>query len=113
MFQPSDITIVKSMKSPPAGVKLVMAAVCVMKDIKPDRIADPNNPVGKVSVLWTRRVPFKAMLLLGDSHRLVRLCLYMYDGECSWQKYRTWCSSFGGEDDHLYRHPWTGLCGFG
>ena len=39
------------MKSPPAGVKLVMAAVCVMKDIKPDRINDPSNPAMKVSII--------------------------------------------------------------
>ena len=39
--QPTDITIVKTMKSPPTGVKLVMAAVCVMRDIKPDKINDP------------------------------------------------------------------------
>uniref|UniRef100_A0A0L8HIS0 Uncharacterized protein n=1 Tax=Octopus bimaculoides TaxID=37653 RepID=A0A0L8HIS0_OCTBM len=42
-LKPADITIVKSMKSPPAGVKLVMAAVCVMKDIKPERIADAST----------------------------------------------------------------------
>ena len=42
-LKPSDITIVKTMKSPPAGVKLVMAAVCVMKDIKPDKINDPST----------------------------------------------------------------------
>ena len=38
----------KSMKSPPGGVKLVMEAVCILKGIKPDRINDPsgsgNNP---------------------------------------------------------------------
>ncbi len=47
-LKPADITIVKSMKSPPAGVKLVMAAVCVMKDIKPEKIADPSGTGGKV-----------------------------------------------------------------
>ncbi|KAL0600023.1 Dynein heavy chain 7, axonemal [Plecturocebus cupreus] len=40
---PADITIVKSMKNPPSGVKLVMAAVCVMKDIKPEKISDPSG----------------------------------------------------------------------
>lgn len=40
-LKPSDITLVKSMKNPPAAIKLVMAAVCVMKDIKPDRVPDP------------------------------------------------------------------------
>ena len=28
---PADITVVKSMKNPPRGVKLVMEAICVMK----------------------------------------------------------------------------------
>jgi dynein heavy chain len=40
-LKPADITLVKSMKNPPDAVKLVMAAVCVMKDVKPDRINDP------------------------------------------------------------------------
>lgn len=39
------------MKNPPSGVKLVMAAVCVMKDIKPDRISDPAGTGKKVSLL--------------------------------------------------------------
>uniref|UniRef100_A0A663MC17 Dynein axonemal heavy chain 12 n=1 Tax=Athene cunicularia TaxID=194338 RepID=A0A663MC17_ATHCN len=47
-LKPSDISIVKSMKNPPSGVKLVMAAVCVMKDIKPEKIADPSETRGKV-----------------------------------------------------------------
>ena len=46
--QPSDVTIVKSMKNPPSGVKLVMSAVCVMKDIKPNKIVDPNGSGHKV-----------------------------------------------------------------
>lgn len=36
------------MKNPPSGVKLVMAAVCVMKEIKPDKIADPAGTGKKV-----------------------------------------------------------------
>lgn len=31
----NDITEVKGMKSPPAGVKLVLEAVCIMKNVKP------------------------------------------------------------------------------
>ena len=38
------------MKNPPAGVKLVLAAVCVMKEIKPEKIPDPNS-TGRVSLL--------------------------------------------------------------
>lgn len=34
----SDITLVKSMKNPPFAVKLVMAAVCVMKGVPPGNI---------------------------------------------------------------------------
>ncbi|XP_011557170.3 dynein axonemal heavy chain 12 [Plutella xylostella] len=51
-LKPSDITIVKSMKNPPATVKLVMAAVCVMKGVPPDRIPDPNNPGKKMMDYW-------------------------------------------------------------
>lgn len=36
------------MKNPPSGVKLVMAAVCVMKDIKPEKIPNPSGTGGKV-----------------------------------------------------------------
>ncbi|KAM3963287.1 dynein heavy chain at 62B [Aphomia sociella] len=51
-LKPSDITIVKSMKNPPATVKLVMAAVCVMKGIPPDKIPDPDNPGKKIFDFW-------------------------------------------------------------
>ena len=51
-LKPSDITIVKTMKSPPAGVRLVMAAVCVMRDIKPDKI---NDPAGRHCLLLPLR----------------------------------------------------------
>lgn len=37
------------MKNPPSGVKLVMAAVCVMKDIKPEKINDPAGTGKKVN----------------------------------------------------------------
>lgn len=40
-LKPQDITLVKSMKNPPDAIKLVMAAVCVIRDVKPDRIPDP------------------------------------------------------------------------
>ncbi|ESP01004.1 hypothetical protein LOTGIDRAFT_225521 [Lottia gigantea] len=47
-----DIVIVKSMKNPPLGVKIVMAAVCIMKDIKPDKINDPDKPGSKIIDYW-------------------------------------------------------------
>jgi dynein heavy chain len=39
----ADVSMVKAMASPPAGVRLVMEAVCVMLDVEPDRIPDPNG----------------------------------------------------------------------
>ncbi|XP_078041170.1 dynein heavy chain 3, axonemal [Augochlora pura] len=39
-LKPADITIVRSMKSPPAGVRLVMEAVCVLKGVKPEKVTD-------------------------------------------------------------------------
>lgn len=43
----------KTMKSPPAGVKLVMEAICILKGIKAERIPDPSG-TGKKPV---RRKP--------------------------------------------------------
>nr|CAH8829193.1 unnamed protein product [Trichobilharzia regenti] len=65
---PADITIVKTMKSPPAGVRLVMEAVCVLKGIKADRINDPGGSGKKVEDFWG---PSKK--LLGDMKFLENL----------------------------------------
>ena len=42
----------KTMKSPPAGVKLVMEAICILKGIKPDRIPDPSGSGKKIEDFW-------------------------------------------------------------
>lgn len=42
-LKPPDITIVKSMKNPPAAIKLVLEAVCVIRSIKPDRKPDSSE----------------------------------------------------------------------
>ncbi|KAL3319619.1 hypothetical protein Ciccas_001702 [Cichlidogyrus casuarinus] len=73
-LKPSDITIVKSMKNPPAGVKLVMEAVCVMKELKPDMIADPAGTGKKIADYWG---PSKK--LLGDLTFLQQLREYDKD----------------------------------
>ncbi|KAJ8974696.1 hypothetical protein NQ317_015225 [Molorchus minor] len=39
-LKPADITLVKSMKNPPEPIKIVMAAVCIIKGVKPDRVPD-------------------------------------------------------------------------
>ncbi|XP_037539995.1 dynein heavy chain 12, axonemal [Nematolebias whitei] len=73
-LKPTDVTIVKAMKNPPSGVKLVMAAVCVMKMIKPDRIADPAGTGKKIFDYWG---PSKK--LLGDMNFLRDLKEYDKD----------------------------------
>ncbi|CAH1394131.1 unnamed protein product [Nezara viridula] len=73
-LKPADITLVKSMKNPPETVKLVLAAVCVMKGIKPDRLPDPKNPGRKINDYWG---PSKR--LLGDMSFLQQLKDYDKD----------------------------------
>lgn len=51
-LKPSDISLVKSMKSPPEVVKLVMAAVCVMKGIPPDRVKKDPKTGKNVGEYW-------------------------------------------------------------
>ncbi|KXS15928.1 hypothetical protein M427DRAFT_111568 [Gonapodya prolifera JEL478] len=51
-LKPADITVIKSMKSPPPGVKLVMEAVCILKDVKPAKIADPGGSGKKIDDYW-------------------------------------------------------------
>ena len=68
-----DITEVKSMKSPPAGVKLTMEAVCIMKEVPPVKVAAPDGR-GKVDDFWE---PSKKML--NDSKFLQSLMDYDKD----------------------------------
>ncbi|KAJ1518663.1 Dynein heavy chain 7, axonemal [Coelomomyces lativittatus] len=69
-----DIDLVKAMKNPPDGVKLVMEAVCVMKDIKPEKIPDPAG-TGKMLVDYWRT----SLKMLGDGRFLESLKLYDKD----------------------------------
>ncbi|XP_062929153.1 dynein axonemal heavy chain 3-like [Mobula hypostoma] len=39
----SDIAMVKAMQNPPAGVRLTLAAICVLKGIKPEKKVDVNG----------------------------------------------------------------------
>ena len=70
----ADIGLIKTMQNPPAGVKLVMAGVCVMLDAKPDKVADPNGGPKKVLDYWG---PSKR--LLSDMGFLARLKSYDKD----------------------------------
>ncbi|KAJ3127539.1 Dynein heavy chain 7, axonemal [Nowakowskiella sp. JEL0407] len=58
----NDIDLVKSMKNPPDGVKLVMEAVCVMKDIKPEKVPDPSGSGRMVLDYWK-----SSLKMLGDA----------------------------------------------
>ncbi|XP_025198734.1 LOW QUALITY PROTEIN: dynein heavy chain 3, axonemal-like [Melanaphis sacchari] len=51
-LKPADITLVKSMKNPPYGVKLVLEAVCVMKGIKSERKPDPKGSGRMIEDFW-------------------------------------------------------------
>ncbi|TPX32092.1 hypothetical protein SmJEL517_g04759 [Synchytrium microbalum] len=51
-LKPQDITLIKSMKNPPAAVKLVMEAICIMKDVKPTRVKDPTGSGKMVDDFW-------------------------------------------------------------
>ncbi|GAX77074.1 hypothetical protein CEUSTIGMA_g4520.t1 [Chlamydomonas eustigma] len=48
----ADIRLVQTFKSPPATVKLVMEAVCVMMDVKPTMVADPNLAGKRIADYW-------------------------------------------------------------
>lgn len=69
----SDIDLVKSMKNPPDGVKLVMEAVCVMKDIKAEKIPDPSGK-GPISDYWK-----PSLKMIGDGKFLDSLREYNKD----------------------------------
>ena len=52
-LNPSDITVVKTMKNPAPIVKFVVEAVCVMKGVSPDRKPDPENKAKLIDDYWT------------------------------------------------------------
>lgn len=83
-----DITVVKTMKSPPAGVKLVMEAVCILKGVKPDRIPDPSGSGKKIEDFWG---PSKRVL--GDMKFLQSL--KEYDKVCRLHSAMNSCISGG------------------
>jgi len=73
-LKPADITLVKSMKNPPSAVKLVMEAICIMKDVKPARIKDPSGSGKMIEDYWG-----PALKMLSDPHFLASLKSYDKD----------------------------------
>ncbi|GFH23399.1 uncharacterized protein HaLaN_21005, partial [Haematococcus lacustris] len=51
-LQKLEFTAGQSFKNPPAAIKLVMEAVCVMLDAKPTMVADPNTPGKRNADYW-------------------------------------------------------------
>ena len=43
-----DIVEVKALGKPPQGVVMVMEAVCVLFELKPEKVKDPNDPMKKI-----------------------------------------------------------------
>lgn len=50
-IEDKDIAVVKTLKSPPDAIKLVMEAICILRDVKPDRIPNPSG-IGKIEDYW-------------------------------------------------------------
>lgn len=73
-LKPADISMVKAMKNPPGPVKVVMEAICVMKNVKPARIKDPSGSGKMVEDYWG-----SALKMLGDAHFLQGLKTYDKD----------------------------------
>ncbi|XP_045470082.1 dynein axonemal heavy chain 7 [Harmonia axyridis] len=48
---PADISVVKTMKNPPKGIKLVMEAICIIKDVKPEKVPLPSG-LGMMDDYW-------------------------------------------------------------
>lgn len=74
------------MKKPPAAVKLVMEAVCIMMGVKPDKIKDPNGGTKKIDDYWG---PAQKNLL-GDSRFLQNLMDYDKDNMDSGMVEKVW-----------------------
>lgn len=73
-LKPTDITNVKALKNPPPAVRLVMEAICVMKQVKPSRAKDPSGSGKMIDDYWG-----PSQKLLGDSHFLQSLKSYDKD----------------------------------
>ncbi|XP_055380729.1 dynein axonemal heavy chain 7-like [Condylostylus longicornis] len=48
---PTDISFVRTMKNPPIGVKIVLEAVCILKDVKADRVPSTSS-AGIIDDYW-------------------------------------------------------------
>ncbi|KAG2469298.1 DYH7 protein, partial [Polypterus senegalus] len=68
----SDITLIKTMQNPPSGVRLTLAAICILKGIKPEKRSDSNGR--NIDDYWP-----SAKKMLGDMKFLESLKEYDKD----------------------------------
>jgi len=73
-LKPSDISLMKSMKNPPHLIRFVMEAICVMRQVKPDRKPDPSGTGKMIEDFWG-----PSQKLLGDMNFLDHLKSYDKD----------------------------------
>ena len=74
-----DIDEVRSMKTPPGGVKLTMEVSCLMFGIKPNLENDPDNLGKKIKNYWTAA----KSKLLNNPKQFVKM-LIEYDKDTMW-----------------------------
>jgi len=73
-IKPAEINEVRALAKPPAGVKLVCEAVCVMLDQKPVKIPDPDDPSKRIMDYWG-----PSQKMLSDPNFITQLKTYDKD----------------------------------
>jgi len=73
-IKPNDIQEVKALKKPPATVKLVCEAICVMVGVAPVRVPDPDDPSKRILDYWG-----PSQNMLADKEFITRLKTYDKD----------------------------------
>ncbi|KAJ8614220.1 hypothetical protein CTAYLR_001132 [Chrysophaeum taylorii] len=73
-IKPNDINEIKVLAKPPATVKLVCEAVCVMLGEKPVKAPDPDDPSRKIMDYWP-----SAQKMLADKNFISRMKTYDKD----------------------------------
>lgn len=73
-IKPNDINEIKSLTKPPERIRMVCKAVCIMLDIKPQRIPDPENPSKRIMDYWG-----PSQKMLADSNFIPNLLNYDKD----------------------------------
>jgi dynein heavy chain, axonemal len=69
-----DINEIKALPNPPPKIRTVCKALCIMLDVKPARIPDPENPSKRIMDYWG-----PSQKMLSDSQFITRLLEYNKD----------------------------------